>query len=367
LDDSTGSDHNPILINLSGSSNIRLPLRPPNPIPHILDWRCYADAANDSFSNMTMESGASVDDKNGFLIELIAQSTKVAAKVRPAWWSSECDALNERQMELFRVFRRHGGTDNLNAYRVVNEELTVLCGKLKPESFKQYCSTLNCHSSLREMYDMARRYRRVQRRTHVGDFSWLPEFAEKMASPFVTPKLSFPGRRTSKLNWLVELFTIEELKSALGLCKNSSPGMDNVRFAHIRFLPESGLEFLLELYNGSLNSANWKRTRIVTILKPGKDPALADFYRPISLLSCVRKLFERMLLLRLELWAEGSGILSGTQFGFRKGRGTMDCLAVLTTEVKTAFHLKNQVLAAFLDITEAYYNVLVDILCRALK
>jgi hypothetical protein len=103
-----------------------------------------------------------------------------------------------------------GGTDNFNAYRVVNEEFTELCEKLKPESFKQYCYTWNCHSSLREMYDMARRYRGVQRRRHVGDFSWLPEFAEKMASPFVSPKLSFPGRRTSKLN---------------GLCKNSYPGM----------------------------------------------------------------------------------------------------------------------------------------------
>jgi hypothetical protein len=74
-----------------------------------------------------------------------------------------------------------------------------------------------------------------------------------------------------------------------------------------------------------------------------------------------------MLLLRLELWAEGSRILSGTQFGFRKGRETTDCLAVLTTEVKTAFHLKNQGLAAFLDITGAYDNVLIDILCRELK
>jgi hypothetical protein len=89
----------------------------------------------------------------------------------------------------------------------------------------------------------------------VGDFSWLPEFAEKMAPPFVTPRLSYTGRQTSRLNWLVELFMIEELKSALGLCKNSSPSMDNVRFAHIRCLPESGLEFLLGLYNGSLNSA----------------------------------------------------------------------------------------------------------------
>jgi hypothetical protein len=105
-----------------------------------------------------------VDEKNRFLIELITQSTKVAAKVRPgtarskfvrpAWWSSECDALNERQMELFRVFRRHGGTDNFNAYRVVNEEFTELCEKLKPEIFKQYCSTLNC--------------RGVQRRRHGG-------------------------------------------------------------------------------------------------------------------------------------------------------------------------------------------------------
>jgi hypothetical protein len=73
-------------------------------------------------------------------------------------------------MKLFRVFRRHGWTNNFNAYRVMNEELTELSEKLNPEGFKQYLSTLNCHSSLREMYDMAR---------HVGDFSWLPEFAEK--------------------------------------------------------------------------------------------------------------------------------------------------------------------------------------------
>jgi hypothetical protein len=41
-----------------------------------------------------------------------------------------------------------------------------------------------------------------------------------------------------------------------------------------------------------------------------------------------------------------------------------DCLAVLTTEVKTAFHLKNRVLVAFLDIAG---NFLIDILCRELK
>jgi hypothetical protein len=102
-----------------------------------------------------------------------------------------------------------------------------------------------------------------------------------------------------------------------------------------RCLPESGLEFLLGLYNDSLNPAqtpvDWKRTRIVAIRKSGKDSALADSYRRISLLSCVRKLFERMLLLRLELWVEKSGILSRTQFGFRKGRGTTKCPPSMST------------------------------------
>jgi hypothetical protein len=87
-------------------------------------------------------------------------------------------------MELFRVFRRNEGTGNF----VVNEELTEteLCEKLKPESFTQYCSTLHCHSSLREIYYMNRRYRGIERRRHVGDFSWLPKFAEKMAPPVWT-------------------------------------------------------------------------------------------------------------------------------------------------------------------------------------
>jgi hypothetical protein len=105
--------------------------------------------------------------------------------------------------------------------------------------------------------------------------------------------------------------------------------MDNVRFAQIRCLLESGVKFLLGLFIDSLNSAqipvDWKRTQIVTVLKPGKDPALGDSYQLIRLLSFIRKLFERILLVKLELWAEKSvSILSGIQFGFRKGKGTME-------------------------------------------
>jgi ribonuclease HI len=99
-------------------------------------------------------------------------------------------------------------------------------------------------------------------------------------------------------------------------------------------------------------------------LKPGKDPTLAESYRPISLLGCDRKIMEKMLCVRFDFWAEQNGALSPTQYGFRKGKGTRDCLAILTTDIKTSFEMKNQTVAAFLDISGAYDNVLIDILCK---
>jgi hypothetical protein len=55
------------------------------------------------------------------------------------------------------------------------------------------------------------------------------------------------------------------------------------------------------------------------------------------------------------------------QYGFRKGRGTRDCLALLTTDVHTFFERKQQTVAAFIDISSAYDNVLIDILCNILR
>jgi hypothetical protein len=90
----------------------------------------------------------------------------------------------------------------------------------------------------------------------------------------------------------------------------------------------------------------------------------SDSYRPISMLPCARKMFERIILTRLEYWAETYEILSPTQYGFRKGRGTRDCVALLSTAIQTSFEYKQQTLVGFLDISGAYYdNVLIDILC----
>ena len=55
--------------------------------------------------------------------------------------------------------------------------------------------------------------------------------------------------------------------------------------------------------------------------KPLDSPAS---FRPISLISCVSKLFERIILFRLLLFLESNSTLFPRQAGFRPGRCTLD-------------------------------------------
>jgi hypothetical protein len=59
-------------------------------------------------------------------------------------------------------------------------------------------------------------------------------------------------------------------------------------------------------------------------------------------------------------------MLSSSQYGFRKDRGTRNCLALLTTDIQTSFKMKQQIVAAFIDLSGAYDNVLIDIICNIL-
>ena len=58
----------------------------------------------------------------------------------------------------------------------------------------------------------------------------------------------------------------------------------------------------------------WKHARVISILKPGKDPALPSSYRPICLLDTIGKVFETILLSRILSEVSGRGLLRDEQF-----------------------------------------------------
>lgn len=63
---------------------------------------------------------------------------------------------------------------------------------------------------------------------------------------------------------------------------------------------------------------------------------------------------ERMITERITYYVESKHLLSPFQSGFRKGRGTMDPVVCLETDIRKAQITKEVVVAVFLDIEKAY-------------
>ena len=101
----------------------------------------------------------------------------------------------------------------------------------------------------------------------------------------------------------------------------------------------------------------WKIATLHTLLKPNKLPSLITSYRPISLISSIMKLFERVIEQRLRSHLENKGFLTKHQSGFRRTTSTDDHLFRLSQSIMESFNRGEHVVAAFLEVEKAFDNV----------
>ena len=93
------------------------------------------------------------------------------------------------------------------------------------------------------------------------------------------------------------------------------------------------------------------------LLKPDKPITLTTSYRPISLISSIMKLFERVIEQRLRSHLEDIGFINKHQSGFRRAKSTDDHLFRLSQSITESFNRGEHVVAAFLDVEKAFDNV----------
>ena len=101
----------------------------------------------------------------------------------------------------------------------------------------------------------------------------------------------------------------------------------------------------------------WKLPVLCMIIKPDKPPSQTTSYRPISLLSAVMKLFERVIEKRFRKHIEDNGFFSKYQSGFRKSKSSNDRLFRFSQTIIESFNWGKRVIAAFLDVEKAFDNV----------
>ncbi len=144
---------------------------------------------------------------------------------------------------------------------------------------------------------------------------------------------------------------------------NTKNSLDEAMISNkiLRNIKSENFEILLKLFNECLKRnkipSSWKISRVVMIKKKDDDLTNIKNYRPISVTLCIARLFERILLRRLQDHLRKNKILIKNQSGFRQGRQTKDNILFLAQKVKEQFNVKGNVMAVFFDIASAFDKV----------
>ena len=118
---------------------------------------------------------------------------------------------------------------------------------------------------------------------------------------------------------------------------------------------------LAKLFNKCLKESCfpdcWKISLVVSVFKNVGERSTAKNYCPVSLLSVVSKVFEKLLNNRIVDHLEKCGLFSDFQYGFRSSRSTADLLTVLSDRIARAFKRSGTTRAVSLDISKAFDRV----------
>jgi hypothetical protein len=153
----------------------------------------------------------------------------------------------------------------------------------------------------------------------------------------------------------------EVLQTIRGLKNRKAPGPDNISNRALKNLPEKAVVAITEIANGIFRlrhfPARWKTANVIFIPKPGKDPKFPQNHRPISLLSSVGKVIEKLIHFRLAKVISANHTIPDEQFGFRPKHSTTDQLLRVTEYVSVGFERKHVTGIVFLDVAKAFDTV----------
>jgi len=244
------------------------------------------------------------------------------------WWNEECQQAVASRRALLSTFKKYPTFSNYLIFKKQEAITWRILRAEKRKGWKEFCNRLNPNTLLTISYlwRFIKRFRtrKFEVPTSPLSSSLVPSFPvqntiDSLCPPSVFNRVfssidNFPTNYSCKI--FDDPFTIQELTSAIRNLKiHTSPGFDKIGDRMLSLLPEEYLSILLDIYNSIFDSGSfpdtWRHSLVFLIPKSSLDKL-----RPISLTSCLLKVFERIILYRLEWWVESSLILSPFNLDF---------------------------------------------------
>ena len=265
----------------------------------------------------------------------------------------------EKKAAQMREVEALNPKDSQQYWRTINN----LTGQTKPE--KKPIKLINLSTNTKTKTEMetantfAKQLAKVHR-THSDIYfnhehkAEVDTWAESMKE-HLTPRstLAAPSDEYSRI------ITSEDTHRALKSLKNkTSPGEDTIPYIALKNLPEPAIDELTKIFGTCLQIGyfpkKWKHAIGKMIQKPNKPKDNPASYRPISLLNCMGKLFEKIISNRIQEFIEDNNIINPWQRAYQPHKEANEHIMIINEYMKKVKENKKLAALLLMDVEKAF-------------
>lgn len=349
------SDHFPVVTSFDISINTPEPSKTISKV----DWK----GARSHIRSLLEDTDDS--EKPSRLLQIISESidqfthteSAPSNKICP-WWDDELDSIRRLKNKL-------RNTKKYEEYRKVKREQRRLFRLKKKQYRKDLLKTISEDSnpfkilrilSPKTKMSNRRHHLRLDPATRIRKVNQLADEYESLLN--LNPDRHIPDYILEVRDGSEVTFKYHELFAALKHAnKMSSPGDDHTTYRHLQRLIEDRdiASTLLWTFGQWTKHGLPDEATLAKIIPIPKGPSSDDGYRPISLLNCIPKVFERILTSKISAYVDHQ--IPMNQCGCRRKLSTTHCLLRLLNASVKADHSRKHFGAVFLDFSKAYDRV----------
>lgn len=192
---------------------------------------------------------------------------------------------------------------------------------------------------------------------------------ESLPPPLRDPIIGIHQRESSLHHW--DWATPQEVEQIIRKCPNKSCPLDPLPTNLLKECLETLIPCITGMMNDSLATGvvptEFKKARVIPTLKNGKlDPEQKSSYRPVSNLSFLSKVLEKLILTRLQHYLQQNGIGEQMQSAYKQMHSTETALIRVYHDLVKSLSAGRPSIVALLDLSAAFDTVdhmlLLDIL-----
>jgi hypothetical protein len=364
---------------------LAISIKRPKFVPKILKKRIFKSINESAFKQDASEAHwewvYSLDDINdkvcvfeNIIDQLLDKHApvKVFCVTRPFayWWDDEIKVLMEQRDEQKRKYLKSKKTDlfALDKFKQLKNTVTQTICNLKKAGFDKF---INQNTNNKQRFWEELRQTGVMSNKKESDYTC--NFSPQDLNAYFTSinnthnigdaklrevlnSITLKTTATFELNSITELDILKVIKTI----KTNASGSDNFNINIIKLTLPYSLTCLCHIINTSFITgifpSKWKKAIVIPVPK-NNNPTQLSHYRPVSLLSVLSKIIEKLVSIQVSRYVAECHLLDPFQSGFRSSHGTCTALIKITNDIYNAINSSKLTLLTLLDYSKAFDTI----------